>query len=758
MPESPDVEDLLAQALAAHDAGPTALAAFLDQHPAHRTVLERGLERCRRMGLLGAFEPDALRDFPDRLGPFRLLRRLGVGGMGTVFEAQQEELQRRVALKVIRPELLYVAGARERFRREVEAIGRLDHPAIVGILAAGEHEGIPYFAMPLLAGASLAEVVLRLRGRPLASLRGSDLRAAILGGSTASSTTAAAEPAEVPPAEFAGTFWEAIVHAGIQAGSGVAHAHAHGIVHRDLKPGNVMLLPDGRALVLDFGGRPGARGSRADAQRRAGLAGVHVARAAGRSAHRRAHRRLLARPHAVARAHARAAVRRRLDRGAGPAWRAVAAAAGPRALPRDLAIVLQKATDRDRQRRYASMAELVDDLRAVLERRPIRGRRLPWSLRTWRHVQRHRVASAVLATLALAALAVPLGLRAERQAAERAVQDAAQRAEQSLLATLDTLAAAEERFGGADLPDVAEVDPLARAQLEDSLRRYRELLATHAAHPRLSRQAAAAMYRAGQVQARAGNGEAAAALYDEGLRTLGEFGPGRTGDATTDATTDAGTPNATVEAFELRGSLQLALAALAIRRLDLTEARAFCERARTDFDALEAMAPGSVASLRAHGELAINLAKLHPERSELDANERHLRAALALAETWRRTHPDSVDALLTLVRRHSSLGVLLRRAGDGTRRPSRTCSRGGRAGAHAARQQPAVAAAARAAEHGARELREPAASTGATQAALALAGGVHRAARGADRALCRSSACSACTSATPTRTSAAATC
>ncbi|MBL8736905.1 MAG: serine/threonine protein kinase [Planctomycetes bacterium] len=669
MPESPDVEDLLAQALAAHDAGPAALAAFLDEHPAHRTVLERGLERCRRMGLLGAFEPDALRDFPDRLGPFRLLRRLGVGGMGTVFEAQQEELQRRVALKVIRPELLYVAGARERFRREVEAIGRLDHPAIVGILAAGEHEGIPYFAMPLLAGASLAEVVLRLRGRPLASLRGSDLRAAILGGSTASSTTAAAEPAEVPPAEFAGTYWEAIVHAGIQAGSGVAHAHAHGIVHRDLKPGNVMLLPDGRALVLDFG-----------------VARVHGARELTRSAEPGSPAFMSPEQLAGAPTDERTDV---YSLGL-TLWQGLTReppfAAGStealvlrgelsplprgRGLPRDLAIVLQKATDRDRQRRYASMAELVDDLRAVLERRPIRGRRLPWSLRTWRRVQRHRVASAVLATLALAALAVPLGLRAERAAAERAVQDAAQRAEQSLLATLDTLAAAEERFGGADLPDVAEVDPLARAQLEDSLRRYRELLATHAAHPRLSRQAAAAMYRAGQVQARAGNGEAAAALYDEGLRTLGELGPGRTGGATADATADgaadAGTPNATVEAFELRGSLQLALAALAIRRLDLTEARAFCERARTDFDALEAMAPGSVASLRARGELAINLAKLHPERSELDANERHLRAALALAETWRRTHPDSVDALLTLVRRHSSLGVLLRRAGDGT--------------------------------------------------------------------------------------------
>lgn len=651
MPESPDVEDLLAQALAAHDAGPEALASFLDRHEAHRAVLERGLERCRRMGLLGAFEPDALRDFPERLGPFRLLRRLGVGGMGTVFEAQQEELQRRIALKVIRPELLYVAGARERFRREVEAIGRLDHPAIVGILAAGEHEGIPYFAMPLLAGASLAEIVLRLRGRPLASLRGIDLRHAILGDG-ASPPAAAAAGSGTLPVEFAGTYWEAIVHAGIQAGSGVAHAHAHGIVHRDLKPGNVMLLPDGRALVLDFGVArvQGARELTRSAEP-GSPAFMSPEQLAGEPTDERTDvyslgltlwQGLTREP-----PFAQGSTEARVLRGE------LSALPHGRGMPRDLAIVLQKATDRDRQRRYASMVELVDDLRALLERRPIRGRRLPFSLRIWRQVQRHRVASAVLATLSLAALAVPLGLRAERASAERAVQDAALRAEQSLLATLDTLAAAEERLGGANLPDVAEVDPLVLAQLEDSLRRYRELLATHPAHPRLSRQAAAALYRAGQVRDRAGDGKTAAARFDEALATLGDLQPSQAAD------------EGNAAAFELRGSLQLAHASLAIRRQDLAAARAHCERASADFDVLETISPGSVASLRARGELAINLAKLHPERSELAANERHLREALALAETWRRTDPDSVDALLTVVRRHSSLGVLLRRAGDG---------------------------------------------------------------------------------------------
>src|SRR5215510_10105211 len=143
-----EFEDLLAAALAKFDeGGQEALDAFVRAHPAQATALERGIRRCREMGLLG--QKAATADHPDRLGEFRLLRRIGGGGMGVVYEAAQEPLGRRVALKVIRPELLYSEGARERFRREVDAIAKLDHPAIVSVFAAGEHEGVPFFTMDL---------------------------------------------------------------------------------------------------------------------------------------------------------------------------------------------------------------------------------------------------------------------------------------------------------------------------------------------------------------------------------------------------------------------------------------------------------------------------------------------------------------------------------------------------------------------------------------------------------------------------------
>jgi serine/threonine-protein kinase len=152
-------------------------------------------------------------DLPrERIGPYRLESRLGRGGMGEVFLAFDERLERRVAIKRIRfrPE----AGdeAPERFRREARAAARLNHPAIVQVY-------------DLLTDESGDAIVLEhVLGRPLAELVG----------------TSALTPA-----------WA--VRLGSEIAQGLAHAHAAGFVHRDLKAENVMVTPDGHAKVLDFG-------------------------------------------------------------------------------------------------------------------------------------------------------------------------------------------------------------------------------------------------------------------------------------------------------------------------------------------------------------------------------------------------------------------------------------------------------------------------------------------------------------------------
>jgi hypothetical protein len=213
---APDpIEDLLAEALARYDqGGDEAVAEFVQEHPAQRTALQRGIERCRSLGMLGT---TATRDFPERLGEFRLVRRLGSGGMGVVYEAEQTSLNRRVALKVVRPELLFFEGARERFRREIDAIAKLEHPAIVSVYFAGEHEGVPFFTMELIAGATIEQACTRMQGRDPATLRGDDLRA------LAASEHATGEL-------FMGAWWEAAVRVAQQIALGLRHAHLRGAI------------------------------------------------------------------------------------------------------------------------------------------------------------------------------------------------------------------------------------------------------------------------------------------------------------------------------------------------------------------------------------------------------------------------------------------------------------------------------------------------------------------------------------------------
>ena len=150
---------------------------------------------------------------PDQmLSHYRLLQKVGEGGMGVVYMALDTTLKRKVALKVL-PEALAADPARlERFQREAEAVAALNHPGIVTIHSVEESGGTRFLTMELVDGESLDHVV-------------------------------AAGPLPVPR----------VLEIGIALADALSAAHERGIVHRDLKPANVMLAKDGRVKVLDFG-------------------------------------------------------------------------------------------------------------------------------------------------------------------------------------------------------------------------------------------------------------------------------------------------------------------------------------------------------------------------------------------------------------------------------------------------------------------------------------------------------------------------
>jgi WD40 repeat protein/tetratricopeptide (TPR) repeat protein len=329
---------------------------------------------------------------PAALGDFRLVREVGRGGMGVVYEAEQISLQRRVALKV-----LSLAGGLDsrqlqRFRIEVQAAAGLHHSNIAPVYAVGCERGIHFYAMQFIDGPSLAAVIDNLR---------EPARAA----PAAASTRPEAVLSTASPADSRERFLTA-ARLGIEAADALDHAHQQGVVHRDVKPANLLLDSTGRLWVVDFG--------LARLQRDAGptLTGDLVGTLRYMSPEQALARRtivdhrtdiyslgvtlyeLLTLTPAFP-GEERPALLRQIAEEEPPAPRRLAPA-----VPADLETVILKAMAKEPAERYATAKDFADDLRRFLEDRPIEARRPHLGQRCRRWGRRHRPLVAALATSA----------------------------------------------------------------------------------------------------------------------------------------------------------------------------------------------------------------------------------------------------------------------------------------------------------------------------------------------------------------------
>ncbi len=322
---------------------------------------------------------------PESVGEFRILSLLGEGGMGRVYLAEQESLGRRVALKMIRPDLLGSSTTVERFRREARAAARLTHPHIAQVHEVGDD----YIAMELVEGQNLDKLSARPKWRQAAG-------------------------------------WARALADALQ------HAHDHGIVHRDVKPSNIRLAADGRPLLLDFG-------IARDAEATAGLTQTYAGsplysapeQIMGHDIDARVDvyglgvvlYELLTGRTPFAGGSIEQVVRRIL----------IEEPVAPRkldpSLPRDLDTVVQKAIAKEPRARYASARAFADDLTAVLDDAPIRARPPGPLKKTLRWIRRHPAAAMALTALLLGAAI--FGVQRWRAARERAgrAQDMVARAD-----------------------------------------------------------------------------------------------------------------------------------------------------------------------------------------------------------------------------------------------------------------------------------------------------------------------------------------
>ena len=254
------------------------------RHPERAEALHRMLPAFALMARLGdpVRREAARRDpIPDPmaglgcLGDYRLLREVGRGGMGVVYEAHQISLKRRVALKVLPFASAMDARQLQRFQIEAQAAAALHHANIVPVFAVGTERDVPFYAMQFIVGRSLAEVIRELRqldGLEAGPAAACALTRSLIAGHFAPTPeseggadcqgsardTTSSEPAG-PTSAPAGSsarrrgFIRTVAALGLQAADALEHAHRQGILHRDIKPSNLLVDEAGHLWVTDFG-------------------------------------------------------------------------------------------------------------------------------------------------------------------------------------------------------------------------------------------------------------------------------------------------------------------------------------------------------------------------------------------------------------------------------------------------------------------------------------------------------------------------
>ncbi|QDU68175.1 protein kinase domain-containing protein [Engelhardtia mirabilis] len=447
---------------------------------------------------LGASSAGSARQ-PHRIGEYEILGVLGLGGMGVVYEAQQESPRRRVALKLIRPGLLTQDRLR-RFEHEASVLASLSHPGIAQIFAAGTAgtppELQPFIAMELVQGLPLDQFVQE---------RNLDLRARL-----------------------------ALVASLCDA---VHYAHGKGVVHRDLKPANVLVTADGNLKILDFGV---ARMTDADVD--TWTRGTQVGEVLGTLPYM-SPEQVTGDPEAVdlrADIYSIGVLVFELLAGQRPldlTQRSLAEAARviseeepttlgsiDRSLRGDVETIVGKALEKDRERRYPSAQALASDLRRYLAHEPIQARPPSRTYQLARLARRNRglVAGLALTMLVLTVGAVTstaLFLRSQHnlgraQEAEARWRDAAQRAE------VETRVAREVSDFLSGLFEVSDPSGAAGARVTalELLERGRQQIAEGLADQPLVR--AELMNTMGRVYFNLGQYAAAAPLLDDTIAAL----------------------------------------------------------------------------------------------------------------------------------------------------------------------------------------------------------------------------------------------
>jgi serine/threonine protein kinase/Tfp pilus assembly protein PilF len=521
--------------------------AFLDRYPDVAPVLAECLEGLAFVHQMNPHWQPSAEDcagaappagdiWPEGpLGDFRIIREVGRGGMGVVYEAVQISLGRRVALKVLPFAAALDTRQLQRFKNEAQAAAHLHHTNIVPVFGVGCERGVHFYAMQFIEGQTLAALIRELRLEAGKSDRGSRIEDR---GSKAGVEVATIEDCgprnETRPRHVRSSIldprssiFRTVAIVGVQAAQALEHAHQQGIIHRDIKPANLLVDPGGRLWITDFG--------LAQCQSQSGLTMtgdlvgtlryMSPEQALGKYwllDHRTdlyalgatLYELLTLEP--VFQGRDREEILRQIvsEEPLRPKhWN--------KAIPAELETIVLKALEKEPRNRYANARDLADDLQRFLDDKPIRARRPTLRQRAAKWGRRHR---GIVVTGAVAFLvALVLGIfglvwsNVHIQREHDQAEVARQRAERNLALAMTALEDFCLQRGEDQLPRDPRLDRIDEDFLTRLLRLYEQIDQTNSGDQRVRQAMAAAWGRVGDLRGKLGQYEAARDAYQRSI-------------------------------------------------------------------------------------------------------------------------------------------------------------------------------------------------------------------------------------------------